>query len=423
MIRLLRSLYRILASRALTPIVIGIFLLLYIGIAFFTEEALIILIGIAKTSVILIVLFSLIPLNRLLRLFVEVKGYLDGRRALQGRSDAARSGLFDETVEVGTLSSFSGVERRLVASGYTTHGREDSLSAWRGVTTFPARLIFLAATVCLFSGILLSLGGRVSFRDAVVEGEPFPTPTGTGGMVERIALDKSTKPFLGKTLAIEVAPANSDEQRAVFGLYPPLRYDGAFVYPRYLGLKLLYRFSAPDLPTAYEASNILKLYPPGKEDRKEIPGSPYRLVFSLVRPEDGTDPYMTGRMTIFFKLLKGDDVVASGSAPRGGEFVGNGYRLGFPDIRRVVITDFIRDRGVFLIWTAGMMFVLAVCVWLPIRSLFPRREMVFVTEGGRVRAYSRAEGRRRRHAGVFHEALDLLESERQEREPGMGDIP
>ena len=350
---------------------------------------------------------------------MEVKGYLAGRRALLGKDDTVAFELFDETVEMGAVFFFSDVESRMAASGYKTLIRGNSLSAWRGVTTFPARVLVLAATVCLFSGILLSLGGRDSFRGAIVEGAPFPATEGTSSMVDRVALENVAGPIMKKTLSIEVRPGNNSGRRESFGLYPPSRFHGAFVYPRYLGIGLSYRFSASDLPVAYESNAILNLYPPGKEDRKEIPGSPYRLVFSLLQPDDGTDPYMTGRMTIFFKLLKDGSVVASGSAPKGGEYVGNGYRLAFPDIRRVVITDLIRDKGVFLIWAAGMMFVLAAFVWLPIRCLFPRRELLFAAETGVVHACSRAEGRRRRHAGVFHEALDLLDAGRQEMPPIM----
>jgi hypothetical protein len=408
MMRPLRLLFGLLASRALAPLVAGIFLLLYIGIAFFTDEALIILIAITKSSVILIALFSLIPLNRGARLLAEVRSYLARSAVMGGKKSSSLNELVDETVEMTTAGSFSELGNRLTTAGYTVRAGENSLSARRGVSAFPARAIFLCATVCLFCGMSLSLGGRASFRAPVIEGDPFPVAEGSGGIVERIVLEKSADSFLAKTLTMVVAPENNSGSRESFGLYPPARYRGSFVYPRYLGIGLAYRFSAPDLQEARESNATLKLYPPGKEDRIEIQGSPYRLMLSMVRPDDGTDPYITGRMVIFFKLLKGDSVVASGTVPRGGEFSGNGYRVAFPDIRRVVITDFIRDQGVFLIWTAGAMFVLAICVWLPIRCLAPRREFLFAAGEGVVRACSRAEGRRRRHAGVFHEALDFL---------------
>lgn len=410
MSRLLRIVYRIMESRALTPIVIGIFLLLYIGIAFFTEESLIVLIGLVKSNVILAAFFSLIPLNRLLRLVDEVKRYLAARRALRGEGIVTVSGLFDETVEVKANSDLAGVESRLVASGYATRLGEQSLAAWRGITLFPARALAIAASVCLFSGILLSLGGRTSTRGAVVEGAPLPVAEGSGGMVERIALEHAPGPIMAKSLSIAVASDSGSGPVRTFGLYPPGSYHGAFVYPRYLGIGLSYVLFAPDRPEPYESNAILNIYPPGKEDRKEVPQSPYSLMFSLERPDDGSDPYMTGRMTISCKLLKGDSVLASGSAPRGGEISGNGYRIVFQDIRRAVLTDFISDRGVIPIWAAGMMFMLAIVVWLPVRCLAPRRELLFVAENGVVRACSRAEGQRRKHAGVFHDALDAIET-------------
>lgn len=98
-------------------------------------------------------------------------------------------------------------------------------------------------------------------------------------------------------------------------------------------------------------------------------------------------------MVFRFKLLKGKDVLLTGSVPGGGEFVRDGYRsLAFPDSRRMVITDFAGDFGVLLIWSAALLFVIAVSVWLPVRIFFPRSEMLFRSERDMVRAWSRAEG-------------------------------
>jgi hypothetical protein len=120
-------------------------------------------------------------------------------------------------------------------------------------------------------------------------------------------------------------------------------------------------------------------------------------------------------MDFLFKLLKGKEVLFTGSIPRGGEFARNGYRLEFPDCRRMVITDFVSDYGVLLIWAAAILFAIAVITWLPIRLFFSRREMLFNSEQDMVRASSRAEGGERKHAGAFHEALDFLEMEKIER--------
>jgi hypothetical protein len=65
-----------------------------------------------------------------------------------------------------------------------------------------------------------------------------------------------------------------------------------------------------------------------------------------------------------------------------------------------------------LIWTAAILFIAAGSIWLPVRVFFPRREILFHLEKDGTLAFSRAEGRRRNHAGVFHEALDALEAAR-----------
>jgi len=171
------------------------------------------------------------------------------------------------------------------------------------------------------------------------------------------------------------------------------------------------RFSAPDLPAGYETSYTLNCYPPGKEDSVAIPGSSYRIIFSIPEPAPGSDryqSYMENKKILQFKLLKGEDLLFTGSAPAGGEFARDGYRLALPDVRRLVVTDFIGDYGLLCIWGAALFFLVAGCFWLPLRMFFPRREMVFIFESGVTWAGSRAEGGTRRHAGVFHESLDLI---------------
>jgi hypothetical protein len=411
---LFRPVWKTLASHALPPVVIGVFLLLYLGIAFNDDDALMSLIGIAGSNVMLISLFALIPINRVACLVEEFRRLLARRQLLRGKKGAVQESLFDETVKIkGAGSGFSAVERRLSNSGYHTVAGEDSLVAWRGMNTFPARALFLAASAFLFSGILISLSGRVTYRGTVIEGERLPASGGEGGVVERIVLAKSMGRFLAKSLTIEVAPSERGGSKRIFGLYPPALDNGAFVYPRYLGVGLFFRFSAPDMPGGYQTHSILSIYPPGKEASEELPGSPYRIIFSLAPSDDGSDPYMTGRMSFLFKLLKGKEVVLTGKAPAGGEFSQGGYSLSFPDARRLIITDFIHDSGVYLIWTAMMLFIVAGCIWGPVKIFFPRREMLFLKGPEGCQAWSRAEGGRRMHAGVFHEALDALEPARQ----------
>ena len=412
--RVLRAIWTIGSSRALPPLVLGFFLVVYIGIAFFTDETLIMLMAITRKSFFLTAVLALLPLNSMCRIVVEAGNYLKRRRALSDAAYAVPPALYDETVDLSTPPAFTEMERRLGAAGYTTKRSGTLLAAWRGLDLSPARIIYLAGIFCLFAGILISLVSRTVNRQAVIEGAPFPTPLGNGGTVERITYGLSSGPILARDLIMEVADPSGRSGVEKFGVYPPARFRGAFVYPRYLGVALSCRLLAPDLPGGSEKFALLPIYPPGREASTELTGTPYRLTLSLAKPDDGTDPYTTGRLVFIFKLLKGTDVLVTGSVPSGGEFSRDGYVVAFPESRRIVITDFISDYGVLLIWSASILFVIAASVWIPVLIFFPRREMLFRSEEGLVRACSRAEGAERKHAGVFHEALDLLEMKKHE---------
>ena len=411
---LLRFVRAGLFSRATSPVVIGFFLLLYVGVAFFTDETLITLMQITRNNFFLTVILALLPLNSAARMVTESFEYLKRRRAVSGAVADVPPTLFDEAVELKVTASFEQLQSRLEALGYKTRRTADALGAWRGISIFPARLLFIVGVFCLFAGILISLTSRTSERVAIIEGEPLSSSSGEGGIVERITYEPSSGLILAKKLSMEVA-ASPGEGRKQFGIYPPSLYRGDFVYPRYLGVGLLLSFSAPDLQPAKEIFSILNIYPPGKEATSEIQGTPYRFIFSLAGSDDKSDPYTTGHMIFHFKLLKGKDVVLTGSAPSGGEFTGQGYHIAFPDSRRLVITDFISDYGVILIWTAAILFIAAGILWLPVRLFLPRGEMLFKSDGGStVHGFSHAEGRERRHNGIFHESLDFLETKRDE---------
>jgi hypothetical protein len=403
--------WKLLSSRIVPPVVIGLFLVLYIGIAFFTDETLITLMALTRRSVFLAALLSLLPLNGACRIVVEAGRFLKRRRAMNGTGDVP-SALFDETTELAGAPPVAELEGRLRDAGYRTRWSGDRLAAWRGVSLFPVRFIFLAGTVCLFAGILISLTTRTVYRYPVIEGEPLPGPVEQGGIVEHIRFENASGPILSRDLSIEVASSAAGEGGRTFGLYPPSQFRGAFVYPRYLGVALHLRFSAPDLPAGYAAREVLNLYPPGREAAAAIPGTPYRLNVTLEKPGDGTDPYTTGRMNFQFKILNGNDVLYRDSMPSGGEFARDGYRLAFPDARRMVLTDYIGDRGIYLVAASSLLYLCAVLLFAPIRAMTPRREMLFVAGVDRVLACSRAEGRARRHNGVFHDALDVLETGR-----------
>jgi hypothetical protein len=405
--QLLRLFSALLSSRVTSFLVIGFFLLLYIGIAFVTDETLVALMDVTRKSLVLTMLLALLPLNIAARMVKEVGVQLKRGRAFAGKVTDLTPELFDETVVLQASPSFAELAQHLNSLGYKSRVSETALAACRGFGLFPLRLLYLVGTFCLFAGIAISLSSRSTLRGVIIEGEQLPASSGRNGTVERIVLADSSGLILAKTLDIEVSrPAGQGS--TVFGLYPPALHGGKFVYPRYLGVGVHLLFSAPDMPGGYETRAVLNIYPPGKEDSVEIPQSPYRMVASLVEPGDGSDPYETGRLLFRFKLLREKEVVFEGSAASGGEFVANGYRLSFPDSRRVVITDFIQDPGVLLIWAAPLIFVVAGCIWLPVRLFFPRRELMFSAEGELVRAFTRAEGKRSSHRGVFHEALDRI---------------
>ncbi|QWV92807.1 hypothetical protein KP004_16740 [Geomonas oryzisoli] len=409
MSRLVSKAIKAAASPAVTPCVLAGFLLLYVGIAFGSNEPLTALMAITRGNVALIALLALVPLNGAARLLRESGNFLKRHRALSGAEGIDPHGLFDDAVELPPESRFEGEGGRLQSLGYRVRSGAASLSASRGVTLFPARFLYLLGMVLLFCGILLSLTGRVTHRQVVLEGEALPV---SRDLVQRIVLKEEPGLFLQRTLDIAVAGEGGGERH--FGLYPPGTHRGHYLYPRYLGVAPLLRFSAPDLPGGFEQFAVLSIYPPGKEDTFQIPGSPYRFIFQMA-PGEGPDPYATGKITLQFRLLKGEAQVFAGSAPLGGEAGEGGYRLALPEFRRAVVTDFVQDAGVPLIWSAGVLLLLSLLWFVPVRLLRPRQEILLVRRPGGVSACSRAEGGRRAHAGRFHDLLDQL----QQGEGGM----
>lgn len=421
--RLLLLLATLMCSRATTPLVLFCFLLVYIGIAFFSPEPLTSLLSLTATTP-LSLLLAIVPLNCGVRLFRELCRFLNQRAAMNGAIHGVVSEeLYDERCEIAGASRLDKLQDRFGAAGYHTRLTADSLAVWRGVTLAPARMLLLASLCTLFAGILLSITLRSSQREMVIEGEPFPGAVGGGETVKRIVLDDYRGLFLKRTVAIEVEGGNGSRR---FGLYPPSLYGGRFIYPRYLGIAPLIRFAAPDLREGFETFFLLAIYPPGKEDSAVIPGSPYRIVFSMQNPEDGDEPFRSGRFALLFKVLKGENPVVSGTLPMGGSWEKDGYLLSLPDFRRTMTVDLVRDYGVLFIWVSGCFGLVALCCWLPFRVFSSRREMLFVRAGDATVAYSRSEGGRVRHGGMFHEALDLLSAGRsadrlpEDEENGLG---
>lgn len=405
--RILIASLRLLAARVLPMWMMLFFLLIYVGLAFFNAEPLSTLILLFRDYPPLAMILALIPLNSAIRLGKLSLEFIRLRGALAGRSgEQPVHGLFEEAVTLPGNVNFRELKQRLDSFGYRTRLTDVSLSAYRGITLFPARAFILAASCCLFAGVLVSTTMRSTQRVSVIEGEPFPLPKTDGGRVEKIVLADKKGLIFSRTLAIEVAGLN--DRTKVFGIYPPSLHEGSFVYPRYLGGAPLVRFSAPDLPQGFEMYYILMIYPPGKEDSASIPGTDYRIIFSMLTPETGDDPFQSGNVTLLFKIMKKDLPVSSGQLALGSEFKEQGYRLSFLDFRRVAASDLIKDRGVIMIWISLFLLVSGMLCWLPVRLLSPRREMLFFDRSGVILACSRAEGHRTQHAGIFNDALDLL---------------
>src|SRR6185369_10713313 len=98
--RLFRALFAAGSSRAVPPVVIGFFLLVYIGIAFFTDETLITLMALTRKIPLLAVVLALIPLNSAFRLVRETISFLRTRRAMSGKTREGMGEMFDEAVEL-----------------------------------------------------------------------------------------------------------------------------------------------------------------------------------------------------------------------------------------------------------------------------------------------------------------------------------
>jgi len=203
--RLFRFIWTVLSSRALPPVVIGFFLVVYIGIAFFSNETLTVLMAITRRNFFLATVLALLPLNSACRILVEADRYLKRRQALADAASALQPALYDETVELSAPADLDSLAGRLGATGYRTRRSGYLLAAWRGVSLSPARIVFLAGTFCLFAGILVSLTSRTVYRQSVIEGEAFPTPSGNGGIVEQIFFGESSGPILAKELLNDAA--------------------------------------------------------------------------------------------------------------------------------------------------------------------------------------------------------------------------
>lgn len=401
---------RSISSRAIIPLVLAVFLLLYIGIAFSSEEALVALMDLTRRSPLLQAMLALIPANAALRLAAESSRLRRRSRLfMAGNFGEIPAGMFDEAVAIPSTASLDLVGERLSAAGYAVRTGGGFLFARRGVPLAPLRLLLLIALLLLFGGILLSITGRSTVKVPAIEGEVLGVPADRGDRVERITFREDNGLLFSRHLSIDLLSPGGERRRA--GIYPQLRYHGSWFYPRYLGIAPVVRFTSADVPEGEEIHYLLAIYPPGKEDRAEIPASPYSLAISLLPDPGGDDPFISGRMSFAVRILKGDRQLYAGTVPLGGELRGGGCRVTISGFQRYVAVDLVRDPGVALIWTAIVAMVFILVCWLPLRLLLPRREMLFLRRDGTVHAGSSAEGGRSRHAALFHDTLDFLAGE------------
>ena len=404
--RLAGRMVAVLASRAVTPLLVLLLFLLYVGIAFVSEEPLVTLMGVIRSNPPLVLLLAFMPVNLVLRALRAVISAVRRRALARGR-DVDPGGLFDAEVEVAGGARWDDLAPWLSARGYRVLPQGDLVVARRGLAFLPARLLLLLGACALCIGIGLSVLTRHSVPTAIIEGEPLPGEVNPGARVERIILRADPQAWLlNRKLTVRVSRPTGE--LVSYRLYPPGLAGRYFLYPRYLGLAPLVAFSAPDLAPRRPDFYTLMLYPPGREDTAEFRGTPYKIWFSLESPPSGADPLVSGEIVLVFRVVREGKTLFEGSLPAGGSFSKDGFTLAVPQVRRVLATDFVYDPGLVFLWLAFSLLTAGLLCGGALRLFAPRGELLFRRREGGVRAWFRSEGRARAHAGVFHEALDLL---------------
>ena len=403
----MKRMLALLSHRLLLPAVCALFLLLYIALAFFTDEALITLVQLVGHNPLALGMLLLVAVNALLRMVADLRSWRAAGKAAAGRLSADIDSDFHETIAVVGRLDTDETARILTAEGYRVTVREGFVNARRGLGLFIPRLLWRLTVVLLFAGVALSLSSRLSLRAPVIEGETVQIPGAPPHSVERIALEDAPGHwFLKRRLTISLLA--SDGGRDIYGIYPPGISGSSFLYPRYLAVAPLLRIRAPESVELSTNYRLLMIYPPGREDEIALAGD-YRLRLVIPQRAGMADPFVSGRFDLHVRLLKGGQLVSEGEIPFGGRFESNGLSVELLDARRYVVTDFVRDYGVPCIWMALSAALLAACLYLPLRLIWPRREMRFSADGeGVVSAWSSSEGCTRRHEALFHDLLDRI---------------
>lgn len=396
----------LLSHRLLPPAVCALFLMLYVVVAFFTDDALIMLVQLVGHNPLALGLLALVAINALIRLALDIRNWQLSKKWDVEPPAADSGGRGHDTVTVTGWLDVGETARILAAEGYRVTVREGFVSARRGVSLLIPRLLWRLTVFLLFIGVAVSLSSRSSQRIPVIEGEPLQAPGAPPRTVERITLEETPGHwFLQRRLTITLL--SPDGARDVCGIYPPGRLGTGFLYPRYLALAPLLRITEPGIGMS-DGFRLIMLYPPGREDEVALAGD-YRLKLVIPVRDAATDPFVSGRFDLHVKLLKGDQLLSEGDIPYGGRFEADGFSVALLDARRYVVTDFVNDYGVLCIWTACVMLCAAMILYLPLRWIWPLRQIQFAADGeGGVCARSRSEGRTRRHEGLFHDLLDRI---------------
>lgn len=404
--RTLLALISLLSHRLLSPAVCALFLLLYIGIAFFTDETLVTMVQLIGHNPLALGLLALVAINALLRMIAGIRRWRIARKVAAGLLPADCGLMGRESIAVAGLLDIDETARILRAEGYRVAVRESFVAARRGWSLLCPRLLWRLAVCLLFAGVVLSLSSRQSQRVPVIEGEVLELAGTAPRTVERITLEDAPGHwFLQRRLAITMAAP--DGGRDSYGIYPPGILGNSFLYPRYLAVAPLLRITEPGIGVS-EGFQLIMLYPPGREDMVALSGE-YRLKLAILPREGVADPFVSGRFDLHVRLLKGDQLLSEGDVPFGGRFESNGLSVELLDARRYVVTDFVRDYGVLCIWMACAAALLAVTLYLPLRLIWPRREMWFSSDGqGGVSAWCSSEGRTRQNEALFYDLLDKI---------------
>lgn len=402
--RVYTAICSLVGHRLMLPAILAVFLCIYIGIAFFTDEALVTMVQLLGHTPATHLLFVLAVCNILCRMGSERGRYRAIRLLSTGRIPERCDGVPLQTLSVNGNLDSTETARILADQGYRVSSGAGYVAARRGRSLLAPRLLRQSALLLMFSGIALSLATRQSLRVPAIEGETLQVRGMTPRTIERINLQETPgQRILQRRLT--VVASDIEGSRRQYGIYPPGTMEGRFFYPRFLSVAPLLKVATPEGELS-EGYRLIMLYPPGREDEVVL-GNGYRLTLAILQKDGAPDPFMAGRFDLHLKAFKGNQLLGEGELPFGGRLDAGGMSVSLLDARRFVVTDFVRDKGVFCIWLACAAAAVSLALYLPIKVLWPRREMFFADDGhGVVTACSYAEGGRQRHESLF---LDLLD--------------